>query len=154
MIGIDVVDLVTAATESNWRRKGYLDKIFTKEEQALIQTSAKGDEMVWLLWSMKEAAYKIYSRTTGVNSFAPTSLVCSNLSIHQQQATGVVTVANNTFHTQSNWNKDYVLSVAATSEASLKEIKPLLYTQPNHVAYKHNSPKSVSHHGRYLALVY
>ena len=33
MIGNDIVDLDLARTQSNWQRKGFLDKIFTKKEK-------------------------------------------------------------------------------------------------------------------------
>jgi phosphopantetheine--protein transferase-like protein len=154
MIGIDVVDLVTAATKSNWRRKGYLDKIFTKEEQAFIQTSSKADEMVWLLWSMKEAAYKIYSPTTNTHTFAPTSLVCTNLHISQQKAEGLVSISGFTYPTKSNWTSDYMLSIAALTIDALNDVRPLLYVKPFHIVYQNTQAKSVSHHGRYLVLVY
>ena len=38
MIGNDVVDLATAKNENNWRRKGYLEKLFTEEEIAIIKS--------------------------------------------------------------------------------------------------------------------
>lgn len=63
MIGNDVVDLKLAARESNWRRKGFLEKVFTTAEQEIITTSKEKDITVWLLWSMKEAAYKAHQRT-------------------------------------------------------------------------------------------
>ena len=37
MIGNDVVDLELAKKESNWQRRGFLSKIFTKNEQRLIR---------------------------------------------------------------------------------------------------------------------
>jgi len=67
MLGNDIVDLDLAKTQSNWRRKNYLDKIFTTEEQLLISSAKRPDEMVWLLWSMKESAYKIYNRKSGIS---------------------------------------------------------------------------------------
>ena len=76
LIGNDIVDLMVAAQESNWKRKGFLKKIFTEEEQLLIMSSQQPEVTLWLLWSMKEAAYKIYSRQWGIRSFAPTSLRC------------------------------------------------------------------------------
>ena len=36
MIGNDIIDLDVAKTESNWKRKGFLDKIFTANEQFQI----------------------------------------------------------------------------------------------------------------------
>lgn len=71
MIGNDVVDLQLAAVESNWRRKGYLHKLFSPEEQLLIGQAADPDRMVWLLWSAKEAAYKIIHRDTRQRIYAP-----------------------------------------------------------------------------------
>ncbi|MFT4791790.1 MAG: phosphopantetheinyl transferase (holo-ACP synthase), partial [Arcticibacterium sp.] len=58
MIGNDVVDLKVAALESNWMRLGFLDKVFSEEEQEVILNSENKSQMVWLFWSMKEAAYK------------------------------------------------------------------------------------------------
>lgn len=71
MIGNDLVDLQQAAKDSDWTRKGYLDKLFTASEQFLISTAKSQNQMVWLLWSMKEAAYKVHTRDSGVRSFAP-----------------------------------------------------------------------------------
>ena len=36
MIGNDIVDLVQARFQSNWKRKGFVQKIFTQKEQELI----------------------------------------------------------------------------------------------------------------------
>ncbi|WP_343743850.1 4'-phosphopantetheinyl transferase superfamily protein [Chitinophaga sp.] len=71
MIGNDVVDLQLAAVESNWRRRGYLDKLFSPAEQQLIAQAVDQHRMVWLLWSAKEAAYKIIHRDTRERTYAP-----------------------------------------------------------------------------------
>ena len=39
MIGNDIVDLALAKKQSNWRRKGYFEKIFTQQEQHLINNT-------------------------------------------------------------------------------------------------------------------
>ena len=56
MIGNDIVDLALAEKESNWKRKGFIDKIFTPQEQSLIKTSINQEIIIWNLWSRKEAA--------------------------------------------------------------------------------------------------
>ena len=71
MIGNDIVDLELARKESNWKRKGFLDKIFAKNEQLLIFNAENPDTMVWNLWSRKEAAYKIYNRQTQIRGYFP-----------------------------------------------------------------------------------
>ena len=62
MIGNDIVDLELAAVQSNWRRKGFLEKVFTASEREIISSGEDPDLTVWLLWSMKEAAYKAHQR--------------------------------------------------------------------------------------------
>ena len=56
MIGNDIIDLSLAKIESNWQRKGFLEKQFTAKEQQLILEAPNSFVMVWRLWSMKEAA--------------------------------------------------------------------------------------------------
>lgn len=62
MIGNDVVDLKEALVQSDWKRKGFLEKVFSAPEREIINATADKDKMVWLLWSMKEAAYKAHQR--------------------------------------------------------------------------------------------
>lgn len=153
MIGNDIVDLEQAAMDSNWKRKGYLDKIFNKEEQFLITSDICPAPMVWLLWSMKESAYKIYSRVSKLREFAPLKLHCSNLIIHNQKAMGNVFYEDKVYFTKSFFDKSYVHTIATTKQEELEKVEIKITTQalPD---YKKTNPSSVSHHGAYLALVY
>ena len=76
MLGNDIVDLQLAAKQGNWRRKGYLQKIFTSQEQDLISNATDQNQIVWLLWSMKEAAYKIVTIEIGERFYSPRSFEC------------------------------------------------------------------------------
>ena len=76
MIGNDLVDLKLAAKQSNWQRKGFLDKLFTPKEQGYILNSDDSFKTVWLLWSMKESAYKAYLLMHNDRFFAPKKLAC------------------------------------------------------------------------------
>ncbi|WP_231464047.1 MULTISPECIES: 4'-phosphopantetheinyl transferase superfamily protein [unclassified Pedobacter] len=153
MLGNDIVDLKLAKTQSNWQRSGFLNKIFTKQEQFYIRSSENPDRLVWLLWSMKEAAYKIHNRITGVRNFAPTSLECS---IRQEDLKkGAVCIDAETYYTESDINDDYVHTVASCLKNHCVNVKTAIYKAPNLLAdYKNTSAACVSHHGRYLALVY
>ena len=71
MIGNDLVDLKVASVESNWKRPRFLDKVFTIEERQLIMNSKNQHQIVWLLWSMKEAAYKINVQQFGKRFYNP-----------------------------------------------------------------------------------
>lgn len=77
MIGNDIIDLVQSRKESNWRRRGFVSKLFDEQEQLLIVNSPDPEIVVWLLWSMKEAAYKIWNRQTGIRKYIPLKLRCS-----------------------------------------------------------------------------
>lgn len=151
MLGNDIVDLNLAKIQSNWRRKNYLDKIFTVEEQLLITSADKPDEMVWLLWSMKESAYKIHNRKTGIRDFAPKSLSCT---IHADSY-GAVNISDSIYFTKSNVQTAFIHTIAAPVYGKLEKIKVAIYELPDHPDdYKSTKPGSVSHHGQYLALVY
>ena len=148
MIGVDLVDLKRAELDSNWKRKRYLQKIFTKEEQELICNYNDSNLMVWILWSMKEAAYKIWSRNTGHRVYAPTSLRCENIQI-TEFINGTVTHLDRQYFTQSNLNEDYVCTIATTERSQLTNIKVNLSN--SELEYSQSAPtQSRSHHGRYL----
>jgi len=154
MIGNDVVDLDLAKVQSNWRRKGYLDKIFSPAEQTLIATASCADEMVWILWSMKEAAYKIDNRITSIRNFAPASLVCS-LALSNNEMNGSVSIQDRVYFTKTSVLPNYVHTIAAPVFDQLSKISIKIYSQPNHpIDYKSMAAGCVSHHGQYLALVY
>ncbi|SMC93866.1 4'-phosphopantetheinyl transferase family protein [Pedobacter africanus] len=155
MIGNDIVDLDRARKESNWQRKGYLEKIFTTDEALLISTAADPELMVWLLWTMKESAYKVHSRETKIRTFTPASIACCNLVLLSETATGKVSYDDRTYFTASSIHENYIHTIAAQHKTAIKKasvrIKPY---DPSNIDYKNTNPACVSHHGNYLALIY
>ena len=153
MLGNDIVDFKLAKTQSNWQRSGFLNKIYTEQEQFYIRSAENPDKMVWLFWSMKEAAYKIHNRITDVRNFAPTSLECN---IRQEDLkNGMVCVDAETYYTESEINDDYVHTIATCFENQFLDVKTKIYKAPDlFTDYRNTNPACVSHHGRYLALVY
>ncbi|MBC8984434.1 4-phosphopantetheinyl transferase family protein [Pedobacter sp. N36a] len=154
MIGNDIVDLRQARLESNWRRKGYLEKLFCPREQFWILEASDQTQMVWLLWSMKESAYKIHSRRKNWRAFAPLKLICQTLEIKGALVTGSVQCENITFFTQSILSQHFIHTVA-TEQFPLPPIKVNISGyNPMDTSYRNTEPATVSHHGRYLALAY
>ncbi len=177
MLGNDIVDLQLAARQSNWRRKGYLEKIFTDKEQDLIANANNQDQMVWLLWSMKEAAYKIVSPSVGERFYRPKSFECTpNLSEYPLK--GKVIYEGFDLDTISEISADFI-NTTSTSERNRNLEYYLLYNQNTYVdefnmqstKYKlikneanlptvqdlfteEFCPASVSHHGRYVSIVH
>ena len=115
MIGNDIVDLKYSA--SNWNRPRFLQKVFTQKEQRYISCSENKHETLWLLWSMKEAAYKIHVQQCGERFFNPKRLVCELRSNNE----GVVIVDKNTYFTKSILTEDYVYTIARLQAFKIKE---------------------------------
>jgi len=179
MIGNDLVDLRQAALESNWRRKGYLTRICTTEEQRLVLESAKPDEMLWLIWTMKEAACKIVQRSTGIRKYEPLNFSCS-LNTQAIEISGVVSYFKHSFLIRSELKNTFIHSVAVSDMKDFDQLH-LQYLKPG-IAYKtefniinelyqlagtpsgipelthqitgQKHAVSVSHHGDYLAVIY
>ena len=77
MIGNDIIDLSLAKTQSNWQRPGFLEKQFTNSEIDLIRKSETPFLLVWRMWSMKEAAYKVVVQQEHRRFFAPKKFECT-----------------------------------------------------------------------------
>ncbi|MCD2258344.1 4'-phosphopantetheinyl transferase family protein [Psychroserpens luteolus] len=131
MIGNDIVDLKYIKETSNWKRPRFLDKVFTTKEQHLILSSENQHQMVWLLWSMKEAAYKCHVQQYGRRFFNPKRLVCELIS----EDKGQVNIDAIQYYTATIVTKDYVYTIAKQTddqpvETSIIETKaPKLATQ-------------------------
>jgi phosphopantetheinyl transferase (holo-ACP synthase) len=158
MIGNDVVDLILAKKESNWKRRGFLDKIFTADEQQLIASATDSEIMVWTLWTMKEAAYKIYNRESGIRAFIPLKIQCA-VDIYTSRHQGIVTIDDKQYITRSGISKDFIHTIAVVDPKHLKKVQVfegiktgrdnngLPYLKDGNSII--NYAVSKSHHGRY-----
>lgn len=163
MIGNDVVDLWQSRQESNWQRKGFLEKLFTNQEELFIHHHLDPEIMVWLLWSMKEAAYKIYNRETKIRSFIPKDLICSNLSFTSQNCIhGQVHCHGYQYYTKTYLDNEHIHTIAAKKLNDLGnaveiENKNILKDQHG-IPYLQISPGkfqdvSISNHGRFEKII-
>jgi len=159
MIGNDVVDIIQSRKESDWQRHGFLNKIFTDEEQYTIANYHDPEIMVWMLWSMKEAAYKIYNRQTGIRAYIPKQLICKM----ENSLTGTVNCYGKIYFTKTIVKGNCVYTVATIHKYQLDNICELnnitIIKDTNGLPYVTNKqherlcPVSVSHHGRYYKIV-
>jgi len=118
MIGNDIVDLHYAYQQSNWQRDRFLDKIFTQEEQCLIAKTSNKFEKVWLLWSMKESAYKAYVQKYPNRFFNPKMLQCKLFT----SCKGQVSIKGEQFGTQTKRNKKVIHTIAFSQEENRQPI--------------------------------
>ncbi|WP_293872437.1 4'-phosphopantetheinyl transferase superfamily protein [Flavobacterium sp.] len=163
MIGNDIIDLTLAQQESNWKRTGFVEKIFTPSEQVLISTANKPEIMVWYLWSLKEAVYKIYNRQTLIRAFMPLELECFDITMKNKKNYGKVRCLNTIYYTQTAITTESIDTVAVLNSKDFERIKTLDNTVsvkktngiPNYYCSDSLSfkPFSKSHHGRFQRIV-
>lgn len=107
MIGNDIVDLQLAKTQSNWQRKGFLEKQFTDVEIEKIVNSDDAFLQVWLFWSMKEAAYKLHVQQYQNRFFAPKKFQCSMIS----NTSGIIKFNEETYFSSSTITENYIHTI-------------------------------------------
>jgi phosphopantetheinyl transferase (holo-ACP synthase) len=140
MIGNDVVDLKMAKTQSNWQRKGFLEKQFTTEEQKIILNSQNPFLQVWLFWSMKEAAYKCYVQECQKRFFAPKKFMCKMLS----NSEGIVKIFSSFYFLKYSISENYIHSLA-TENKNFKMVSELFFINKNASQTKTVNEKMLSY---------
>ena len=163
MIGNDIVDLALARKESNWKRKGFLDKIFTKAEQLLIKNSKNSEVMVWNLWSRKEAAYKIYNRQALFRGYFPLQLECFDLEIIDGITFGKVCIKHQVYFTKTEITTQFINTIAVENVKDFNDIKTVENRKniqkiagiPSFFEKETSAlrPLSISHHGRFKQII-
>lgn len=163
MIGNDIIDLALAARQSNWQRPGFLAKIFTDFEQQLITGAQKPELMVWMLWSRKEAAYKIFNRQTQLRLYNPLDFECSAMVFSQGFYYGTVVCKNTVYHTKTEVTSAFVHTIATTNPDDFGKVYPLdddvSITRKNNIPYFNSitdatqKPVSISHHGQFRRII-
>jgi len=105
LIGNDIIDLNLARQQSNWQRRGFLQKLFNSEEQEFILSAENSEFLVWLFWSMKESVYKAKQREYNLNaSFNPKHFNCHLLDLGTQEARGEVVTNTGSYKTVSSFS--------------------------------------------------
>lgn len=180
MLGNDVVDLNLAAVQSNWQRKGFIDKICSADELALIGAAHDPYSFFWRLWTMKEACYKLINRRNGIRLLNPRSYVCSGFHYGQGTHWAEVRYDGCSYPVLSSRTSGYIHSIALSSKKLISSLvlQQLTYTPdylevfnrgsghyqlrksaaglPNmvHKYSQLSRPASISHHGKWLMIVY
>ena len=104
MIGNDVVDLTFASIGHRWKEQRFIDKVFSIDEQNLITDADNQFQTIWLLWTMKESAYKIHVHRYSKHFFAPGKIACELRS----NSEGSVAIYNDIYYTSSRITKKFI----------------------------------------------
>jgi len=121
MIGNDIVALGAVSNNLLTRKNRFLNKLFLPCEQLLINHSTNPETTVWLLWSMKESAWKAHHNLRGHRLFNPKSFECSITSelLSNRSVCGNVQVEDANYSTQSVLNTNLIHSVAGRAGISI-----------------------------------
>lgn len=133
MVGNDLVCLSSWSTRPNNRHERYLKKTFTPKERDIIAVS-RFSLMDALLWSAKEAAFKVYMQLhpSKERFYAPKLFEVNLTYCDEVKANGSVYAYKQAFSFSSQINAEYVFTQASTSERLLKHIQQKIYeTQPS-----------------------
>jgi len=142
VIGNDIIDLNLARKQSNWQRRGFLQKIFINEERDSILNAKDPELNVWLLWSMKEAVYKAVQRKYNLERFYnPKRFVCEQVEINSGKARGVVCFDAEVFEINSILFSDMIHTCTANTEISwISENKNSRIRLLQKISYQRNIP--------------
>lgn len=159
MIGNDVVDLAIAKKESNWKRKGFLNKIFTTTEQSLIQNAIDKHLMVWLLWSLKESTYKAYLRIHYHRGFYPIQIKIQTLVQVKKQYYATISLFGKDFKGKSTIQKNNIHSIVLCSNLNFVNViendnaKIIKDRNSLPLCEISNNFVSISHHGDFKKII-
>lgn len=138
MIGNDLIYLERAAKNSRLHNFRFRKKVFTKSENKTIHTSENQEESFWLLWSMKEAAYKAHQRIRNTApKLNPIDFECLPT---VDKRSGRVKVFGYYYHTQSQISGNYIYTIASAE----KDLKIIQKTFPKDCYYKKQFSEYVS----------
>ena len=113
MIGNDLIDLALAAVQSNWARKGFLEKVFTSIERQQIFCSEEPSLLVWLFWSMKEAGYKAHQRRFSLpRRLNWKAQECRIIEISESTASGIITIEKEQYFSASKISPEKIFTYA------------------------------------------
>ncbi len=155
MIGNDIIDLEVSRTESNWKRRGFLEKIFSENELKIISSSENPEILVWSLWSKKEAAYKIYNRQTRIREFIPKCIECSINCLSNENLLGLVKIKELSYFTRTEITTSFIYTEAVINPNDFRKIRAIetadVYKDQNGIpsAKFSNNSVSITHHGKF-----
>ncbi len=116
MIGNDIIDLAYTQENTNWQRRGFLDKVFCESEQEIIHQSSDPFATIWRFWSMKEAAYKWYLQKGGQPFNSPSRIAISL----KNNLSGDAQIGEFSVALQSKFTNKYIHSYSQPSKQYLQ----------------------------------
>lgn len=183
MIGNDLIEIEKAFSNSRLHNFRFRKKVFTASEEKIIDSSENRELTFWILWSMKEAAYKVHQRLTkAAPKLNPFAFECSISSDYNSGTVKIgechyfvkIRISEKHIHTVATADKnltflhkfyqvgqDYKKLFSEYISEELKLSEPVSVTKDKsripsfqNKNSKEKMPLSISHDGKYAALVF
>jgi len=110
MLGNDIIDLQEVLHSGQASRAGFQGRICTLSELSPLQKDFTIELSIWILWALKESAYKCYIQAGGLPLFAPKKFVATVEKINKHQLSAFLETPKGVFNSQVRINKSYVLA--------------------------------------------
>lgn len=123
MVGNDIVDLDLADKDA-YKRERFLNKVLLPSEQKLVWDSEDPCTFLWVLWSMKESAYKLHFRKHLTRALNPIRFTCFFDGDYELEPEGKfrgrVEVGDEVYQTNTILCKDYVHTTAIDGSEDIR----------------------------------
>jgi len=111
VIGNDIIDWSIARTQHQKLRQRCLEKLFNPPEIDAIKHSKHPLRTYWVLWSVKESAYKAWQRETNAHPiYNPKAFHINGYSKSLNQMVSTIRIEAFSINVKTELNADYIYS--------------------------------------------
>lgn len=122
MLGNDIIDLEEVLHSGQAKRVGFQERICTLAELSPLQRFFSRELSIWILWALKESAYKCYIQAGGLPVFAPKKFTVAVETISELQVSAHLHTPVGQFKGQIQVNSTYLIAESWRSELALQPI--------------------------------
>lgn len=122
MLGNDIVDLEQVLRTGQASRVGFRERICTIAELSPLQKHFSTTLSIWILWALKESAYKCYIQAGGLPLFAPKKFTARLESIHEKQLSASLQTPMGAFDSQILVENSFLLAESWRNELPTQKI--------------------------------
>ena len=121
-LGNDIVHLDSIHCHQRHDRPGFINKVLTETEKVYFQLSTDKKTMLWLFWSIKEAAYKCCSRKDPTFLFSPKKFNTRSIKRSENGFYGEVVFDSSIYSYRSSTNGQYLHTIVFESNLDWEKV--------------------------------
>ncbi len=127
MLGNDIIDIRAVLRSGQAMRPGFRQRICWDTEIKPLQTQFSEEYCTWILWAIKESAYKYYIQAGGPAMFAPKKFRFSVTKMGLDLISGETQTPLGTVASEVCLFNDYVIAESSLIASSFSDIHRLTY---------------------------